>query len=382
VSTHERERLSAYLDDELDPAERAGVEAHLTACPECTAFLAELAAVDEAAAALPAEAPPGYFETFPARVRSRLQPRRARPRPREAPLSVRRFPAWTWAAAAALLLAVITPLTVRRALPPAPARALEPRPSGSEGMPAVIPEPPRKDLGAQAGAAEPKATPGPSAALPARPSGPAADRRADRLRPLPPLATAAAPRQKRDEAAEGRFAPQPGAQPPDELGPSRQQAPAETGSERAVGGGAVVSRDAANGETVENAPGRSGISAEKTSPMMSAASAGHDATPASLKAQEDALRRLEAVRPRTAAGWRSVREQWNALAAAEADPLRADEARVRAVIAAREAWRSSGDDSDGTVFRIVAESYLQRDDALQKPRVERLLVEAGVRRAP
>ena len=61
MNGHERERLSAYLDGELAPAERAKVAAHLGACAECAARLAELAAVDEAAAALPAEAPHGYF---------------------------------------------------------------------------------------------------------------------------------------------------------------------------------------------------------------------------------------------------------------------------------------------------------------------------------
>ncbi|HSD65163.1 MAG TPA: zf-HC2 domain-containing protein, partial [Vicinamibacteria bacterium] len=110
MSGHERERLSAYLDRELPPDERLMVEAHLAGCAGCTALLAELAAADEAAAALPAEAPAGYFESFPARVRSRLGPRKA-----QAP--ARRLPAWTWAAAAGLLLAIVVPLTLRQ-LPP------------------------------------------------------------------------------------------------------------------------------------------------------------------------------------------------------------------------------------------------------------------------
>ena len=44
TSGHEHERLSAYLDGELAPAERARLAAHLEACAECTARLAELAA--------------------------------------------------------------------------------------------------------------------------------------------------------------------------------------------------------------------------------------------------------------------------------------------------------------------------------------------------
>jgi hypothetical protein len=110
--------------------------------------------------------------------------------------------------------------------------------------------------------------------------------------------------------------------------------------------------------------------------MTAADGARQAATPASLQA--DAFRRLEAVRPRTAAGWRSVREQWKALAAAESDPLRADEARVRAIIAAREAWRAEGGDAgDEAAFRAEADSYLGREDARQKARVEGLLADAA-----
>jgi anti-sigma factor RsiW len=51
------DRLSEYLDDELEPAERAALEQHLASCPGCTATLAELAEVVGRAAALPARPP-------------------------------------------------------------------------------------------------------------------------------------------------------------------------------------------------------------------------------------------------------------------------------------------------------------------------------------
>ncbi|MGH2487125.1 MAG: anti-sigma factor family protein, partial [Ktedonobacterales bacterium] len=35
----QRERLSAYLDDELDTAERASLERHLAECEQCRAAL-------------------------------------------------------------------------------------------------------------------------------------------------------------------------------------------------------------------------------------------------------------------------------------------------------------------------------------------------------
>lgn len=48
------DRLSEYIDDELTPGERAGLEAHLSTCPECADTLEELRAVVARAADLPA----------------------------------------------------------------------------------------------------------------------------------------------------------------------------------------------------------------------------------------------------------------------------------------------------------------------------------------
>src|SRR5688572_688374 len=47
------DRLSEYVDDELTPAERAGLDAHLTSCRACVATVAELRAVVERARRLP-----------------------------------------------------------------------------------------------------------------------------------------------------------------------------------------------------------------------------------------------------------------------------------------------------------------------------------------
>jgi anti-sigma factor RsiW len=52
------ERLSAYLDDELDVRDRAALEAHLQDCPACRTALSELRAVMARAASLPDSAPP------------------------------------------------------------------------------------------------------------------------------------------------------------------------------------------------------------------------------------------------------------------------------------------------------------------------------------
>lgn len=55
--------LSAYLDGELEPAERVAVEARLTASPEWRAVLEEIRAARAALRGAPArEAPPGFWD--------------------------------------------------------------------------------------------------------------------------------------------------------------------------------------------------------------------------------------------------------------------------------------------------------------------------------
>ena len=352
---HERERLSAYLDRELPPGEQAAVETHLAACPECAAFLAELAAVDEAAASLPAEAPEGYFEAFPARVRSRLETRKA---------LARRVPTWTWAAAAALLLAVVTPLTVRQ-LRPSSGAAPSVAPAATQPAPAKAPSmaaeesrrpeptptvPPARTTSPEKRGPVPAAAP---VAVPAAPEAPVAA-------PVPREAEAQAA--KDEVMAEGVFAHEPAAPPA--VGDVAREA--EANREKGV-------RDRLHPAAARGA-------AEPASPALSAATAGAAVEAPDVQEQEDAFRRLESVRPRSAAEWRRLRDEWNAVAAVETDALRADEARVRAIVAAREAWRAGGDETDEGAFRRDAAAYLQRGDALQKPRVERLLAET--RRTP
>ncbi len=68
------EAISADLDGELTPAERAQLEDHLARCPHCRALREELAALHAACpAALEAEAPPELRQA----VLSHLPPRRA-----------------------------------------------------------------------------------------------------------------------------------------------------------------------------------------------------------------------------------------------------------------------------------------------------------------
>ena len=327
MSTHERERLSAYLDGELPPAERALVDAHLRACAECAAFLAEIAAVDAAAAALPAEPPDGSFDGFAARVVRRIEAGSPRAR-------AQRLPAWTWAVAAALVLAVVTPLTLR---PPRP--AVTPTPM------VATPEPEPAHESAATAPAPPAPEPARKAALP-RPSSP----------PLQALPDAAAPAgqplAQRDEALAGNAFAREGAAP---APPPAAAAPLEA---RAKGGRERRSADAA--EAVVEPMARS---AEQESLVV----AGIAGDP------ERAFRRLDAVRPRTGDEWRRLRDDWTAFVLAHPDSPRADEARVRSVEAGWEAWLASGAPEDEAAFRRDARVYLERADARQAPRVERLV---------
>jgi predicted anti-sigma-YlaC factor YlaD len=85
-------RLDEYLDGELDPTSRAGVEAHLAACEPCRAELERSSRLDSLLRRVPGGAPPDA-ERFLAEVRSRSR--------RPSPLR------WAAAAAAALLLGAV-----------------------------------------------------------------------------------------------------------------------------------------------------------------------------------------------------------------------------------------------------------------------------------
>jgi hypothetical protein len=361
MSGHEQERLSAYLDDALPPRERAEVAAHLDACGECAARLAELAAVD-AAVGTPFEAPSGYFESFPSRVRARLPPRAA----------ARRLPAWTWAAAAALLLAVVTPLTLlrrpdeaaRSAALETPAAAVAPEsasPQARAKLPVRATEPtsteasanrPRRPVVALA-SPEPKKREAGFAAAPAE-----ADARQARVPAAPPAqAVAEPPPSTREEPAVAALSD---AALADAVAPSaRNQAQAE-GERRAA--------ESARDEVAPAAADDAGLAAGR----LRAPAAGAMAAPKLAKTDSD-WQRLEASRPRTPAEWRRLREAWRRFVASDPAGSQADEARVRTIEAGREAWRSGGDPADETRFLRDAADYLERDDARQKPRVKELL---------
>jgi anti-sigma factor RsiW len=91
---HSSEELSAFLDDELAPAERAALLQRLSTCEECAAGLHAVARVRAAVRGLPPVEPPfGFFAS--------IAPRRRWHRPVAAVL--------TGAAAAVVALGLVAP---------------------------------------------------------------------------------------------------------------------------------------------------------------------------------------------------------------------------------------------------------------------------------
>jgi hypothetical protein len=384
VSAHVTERLSAYLDGEVPAQERLAIDAHLRLCASCARHLEDLAAVDELARALPVEAPAGYFESLPGRVRFKLEPR---------PRRAFALPTWSWAAAAALLLAVIAPRVLERQPSPAPvatreaqgtpaprqatspAQAAAPPPPSAPGSPPAEPRlgearTSRDDRRArdQATFAEPPATPPPP--LPARPAPLPMEQEQEKAQRAEPVAPA--PGKAEDAAALAQpEAPAPmaksapyAAAPPDESvleGAAAQRLPETYEQDKDVAEAAP-----AGAEIKKRAPGRA-----------SGGAALADADTRRKLSRGVLYRSLLALSPEDAAQARRAREEWRAFVALEPPAPEADEARVRLVEMGVKAWRFSNDPRDLVLLRQDAQAYLRRDDAAQGDRVRRLLDTTG-----
>ena len=378
MTGHVDDRLSAYLDNELSVAERAAVEAHLTTCDACAGQLQELAAVDAATRALRVKAPDGYFEAFPGRVRQRLEAKR---RP------AWRVPGWSWAAAAALLLAVLTPLTLRESFTPpleeaeAPARsrtvpippttlALSKEEAPDEAaLDAVAPAP----LASVRDEAEdleraPKKAPEVSVAAERleqeRHDAPQRQEvKRARARAATPQTRAAAPGPQeetlRTQAAPAEFAEQPPALEEEVASNLATKSKAPASAQPGLAEGRVQASGARPGQEADRAP----------SAPLQAGERG------AVLAGADAYAALTLRRPRTADEARELREAWRAFAQAEPEGPRADAARVRVIETGAAAYRLGRDPEDLATLRADAAAYLERSDARQKPRVQRVLEE-------
>jgi hypothetical protein len=420
MSAHPIAMLSAYLDGELGPQDRAGVEQHLRQCGSCGQHLEELAAVDALARSVPVAAPAGYFQDLPGRVVGRLPPRAAR---------VRTVPTWTWALAAGLVVGVAAPLVVVQMQH----RAAAPMGSTADA-PVHMPAAPA--LHEAAATPPPVASPAATTAqAPARqklagaPAGGAAPAPAevrDRLGNLgyvaPPPAEESA-RDERDERPRQRdlagdkadtpassgvpqgFSrrPAPPATPPVTLsGAASRVPPAQAEptplppppAAAAPGMVALASPPAAVDEAIR--PGRDG-EAEQARARPHVREALEPAKKAEAERKEARQRadtnrggmaiggrrmagpsevQFEALSARvvtSVAEARALREAWRNYARQHPGESTADEARVRLVEAGADAYRRGQDPADLAVVRQDARAYLQSADALQAQRVRKVL---------
>jgi hypothetical protein len=383
MTAHVGARMSAYIDRELTPSERAGVEVHLRECAECARAVEEMRAVDALARGQDVEAPAGYFEALPGQLRTRL-----------APPARGRVPAWAVALAAGLAVAVLAPIVMRDRPATAPLASSAPsldaparlatEPTPREAVPAASPAP---DAAAEANRVSPETR--------ARvPRGYAANRPV----PQPESADRLQRRERADEPAEGGRAaaapPVPRAViPPTDPAPAagraegppareRHQAPAAPGpTEQALAAGAVAGVDAAAEaesaaleEDEESAPKLVDDSATERDAEGRPVPPAPRRTAAKARPGTDArFRSLSTRATRNAAEARALRDAWAALVRDDPEGPHADQARVHALEAGAAAWRLGRRPEDRAQVERDARAYLLRSDSAQKERVRALL---------
>jgi len=352
MDPHVTESLSAYMDGELPARDREAVAAHLRGCPSCSMHLEELRAVDAAARELPLSVPDGYFEALRGSVRRRLEGSRPAPR--------RLAPAWALAAAAALVLAVLTPRLLLDRGPAAPASRSVPAPTLGAPAPAPADE---RDRVTEAVPAAPRPEPAPR--QPARPEGARLQRGRAEEQPAPATPPAAppalpAPAAKADAPAAGANA-------------AREQRDAD--ALRALGYAGVPAEDGfaptPQATKAEAETGAAGYAEEaKARRDKGAVGALQDRAAPAGEGRFGLLARRTVA---SAAEARSLRDAWRAFARDQPAGPHADEARVRAIEAGAEAWRKGKDERDRAETRQDGRAYLERPDALQADRVRAAL---------
>lgn len=396
MSDHVLDRLSAFLDEELPAREQEAVEGHLRGCSACAARLELLRAVDAEARVLAVSVPDGYFDSLPARVRGRLD---KSPRRRATPS----LPVWTWAAAAALLLAVVTPLTLNRqagvspaapaAYSPAPAAAAKPEQDARSPESAAAATKAGKDITLQDGLLKEEspsvdrqpefeaklrmdagsrsqrpAAPAPLARAPQAAPPPREDRKVQETTVADAEARAMAPPSTRPRpAAPGGPYAQQQAPVQSQATTAFAEAPVEAPAAGAEGASVAASNETARDEGVlkRDAPARQKAAGGSATGRVSSAVGSSD---------EKVFRLLqEAATPGTLAALRERREAWRSFTRDFPASPRVDEARVRVVETGIEAWRAGGDAADLALTRADAATYLARRDAAQALRVRALV---------
>jgi len=384
MNGHVLDRLSAYMDGELSASEGATVRDHLGDCPECSRRLDELVGLDEKVRELPAEAPEGYFDSFPHRVRQRLEAGR---RP-----AVRRLPAWAWPVAAALLVSVLVGTRIGDWFPAPP--AVE-RSGARAGKEAPEQQPPEMKSAEESEAAAPLRTP---PAQHARAAARAADKdeanKASKREDVPSktpgdMLVADGRRapfllESRSDLAADRASPE-GAnrqlprqetQLPGPGGPRNQNQQGQVINQTGIAGGAPPSGvETATPKAVP--PAAPPPPAEAAEPLQK--SKGEDRETAGYgrgRPSDPAEERFGALRKATlkdAVEARRSRESWRLFCREHPFGPRADEARVMVIEAGALAYRLGGDKADLETLKRDAEAYLEREEAPRRARVRAIL---------
>jgi hypothetical protein len=338
--------LSAFLDGELPGDRVASVEAHLRTCTSCASWLDDVRASESLVGPPPADAPPGYHETFVARLRPRLATR-----------GVRRPWIWSAAAAAALLAVVLAPAVLREqtSLAPAPApardeivpRAPAPAPEARENAappPLQAAKPADQEL-ARAGAGPPPAAPAelhPRQPEPKRQVDETGER-ADFAEPpqkkkdAPPAPAATAMTQSAEADHERAL---PSEVVPGAVGKLEEAAPAPAATPAP---GFADDRDGAR-EQQKAAANQGRAEGRLAAGAPAATTRSRESEIADLRRQRDALRREG----------------------------RDDEARVRVVDLGLRIYRLSGADSDRRQALADADAYLAAPESRAQDRVRSL----------
>jgi hypothetical protein len=375
VSSHPAERLSAFLDGELSAADRAQVEGHLRECPACAHELEELAAVDAFAREVPVQAPDGYFEALPARVRARVRRPARIPRPA----------LWAVAAAAAVMAVVVTPVVLQRersVVAPA-AQAVPEGPAPTSPAASIAPAPRSFAQPADTG----------SGARPLRPArSEVQGRLQEREEADKPAENVLSKRQTNTaDQALRRDAPAaaPAAPPLATVAPAAAPPPAPAPATRAAAGfeeRAAAPEPKAMADKVE---AQTAVDAERARDEASADARKERARPADRKLaagsgafshpDDRALmtnKRYEALlaRPATsAAEARALRDAWDLFVHDFPADARADEARVRSIEAGVLAWTLGREAADLAAVRARGRAYLEAENAPQAARVRAAL---------
>ncbi|MCU0240858.1 MAG: zf-HC2 domain-containing protein [Vicinamibacteria bacterium] len=347
MTAHVQDRLSAYWDNALESTERMAVEGHLSICEECRQALQEIAEVDGWLRDMPVEAPPFYFTRLPGHIRDRLNA--------DAAKIPWRLPAWSWAAAAALIMAIAIPLIVIETERISKPIAREAEAPMAPPAPAV-------------GPVSTMETKDETAVTRDRSTAPTTRGHADAESNTSPHAQMAE-EAKGGEPASGFAGAPTAAPPPSRVAPSEQKAqalpqPSLSVADEARADKPDVEREAQRPEDLRGLGYVDDVQQERGEPDK--AKKERDGAVAAAQKQAGAAPARVGLLRRQCALWRSALRQ-------QASGAEADQTRLRLIAASFEIYALTSMPADLAAARREAQAYIERPDATERERIRALL---------